>query len=90
MSNFQIVNVEPLLRRHVVTMDEAERNQCCGLGRDLDGFCQHRPGHPVFIQVVHDVTVSDNRPSTDDLLGIAPDWTGGLSTDEYMNRQRRR
>jgi hypothetical protein len=32
----------------------------------------------------------DNRPSTDDLLGIAPDWTGGLTTDEFVARQRRR
>ena len=25
-----------------------------------------------------------------DLLGAAPDWTGGLSVDEYMDEQRGR
>jgi hypothetical protein len=29
-------------------------------------------------------------PSADDLLGIDPNWTGGLSTDEYMQQQRSR
>jgi len=28
--------------------------------------------------------------SVSDLLGIAPDWTGGLTVDEYMNEQRGR
>lgn len=30
------------------------------------------------------------RPSTADLLGADPEWTGGLSVDEFMNRARRR
>ena len=30
------------------------------------------------------------RPSTSDLLGADPEWTGGLSVDEFMNRARRR
>jgi len=43
------------------------------------------------IQMLRDRLMKiDNRPSTDDVLGIAPDWTGGLTTDEYMDRQRRR
>lgn len=29
-------------------------------------------------------------PSPDDLLGADPEWTGGVSVDEYMNRARRR
>lgn len=29
------------------------------------------------------------RPSTDELLGIAPDWTGGKSVDEYIDDIRR-
>lgn len=27
-------------------------------------------------------------PSVDDLAGIAPDWTGDLTTEEYLDRQR--
>jgi hypothetical protein len=30
------------------------------------------------------------RPSTSDLLGADPEWTGGLSVDEFMDRARRR
>lgn len=30
------------------------------------------------------------RPSTSDLLGADPDWTGGLTVDKFMNRARRR
>ncbi|GAB2736415.1 hypothetical protein [Nocardioides pakistanensis] len=30
------------------------------------------------------------RPSTTALLGADPEWTGGLSVDEFMNRARRR
>ena len=30
----------------------------------------------------------DNRRSLDDLIGIAPDFTGGLSSEEYVRRLR--
>lgn len=30
------------------------------------------------------------RPSTADVLGVDPNWTGGLSVDEFMDRARRR
>ncbi len=30
------------------------------------------------------------RPSTSELLGADPEWTGGLSVDEFMDRARRR
>jgi hypothetical protein len=38
-----------LRRRGVVTTDPAERDECCGLPRDEDGFCVHRPGHPIYV-----------------------------------------
>lgn len=31
-----------------------------------------------------------HRPSVDELVGADPDWCGGLSVDEYMDRQRGR
>ncbi len=40
-----------LERREVVTVDPAEAALCCGLDRDEDGFCQHRPGHPIYVEV---------------------------------------
>jgi hypothetical protein len=40
--------VAMLLRRGVLTTDRASENWCCGTRRDEDGFCMHRPGHPVF------------------------------------------
>jgi hypothetical protein len=33
----------------------------------------------------HEGPTGDNRPSTEDLLGIAPDWLGGQSVDEYID-----
>jgi len=39
-----------LERRNVITTDPNEADTCCGIERDEDGFCQHRPGHPVYIE----------------------------------------
>ena len=47
-------------------------------------------GTPLVIRHKPDCPNADHRPSTDELLGIAPDWTGDLTTDEYIARQRRR
>lgn len=41
-----------LERRHVITTDRGEADRCCGLPRDTDGFCQHRPSHPIFVNVI--------------------------------------
>lgn len=38
-----------LERREVITTDPEQAAECCGLDRDEDGFCQHRPGHPVYV-----------------------------------------
>lgn len=37
-----------------------------------------------------DLGNDDTMPNAWELLGIAPDWTGGLSVDEYMREQRER
>lgn len=34
--------------------------------------------------------VNRTRPDTNELLGIAPDWCGGLTVDEYMDQVRDR
>lgn len=47
-----------LVRRGVVTTDLAEANQCCGWDRDEDGFCRHRPHHPIYVALI-DGTVSE-------------------------------
>jgi hypothetical protein len=39
----------PLIRRGVVTTDPAQADKCCGMPRDGDGFCLHRPGHPIYV-----------------------------------------
>lgn len=40
-----------LARRGVVTFDEAKAAECCGMPRDEDGFCTHRPGHPIYVKI---------------------------------------
>ena len=42
--------IRMLERRHVITTDPAEASECCGLERDEDGFCIHRPNHPIYVQ----------------------------------------
>lgn len=41
--------LEALERRDVITTDPEEAEKCCGIERDEDGFCIHRPGHPVYV-----------------------------------------
>lgn len=38
-----------LERREVITTDPEKAAECCGIERDEDGFCQHRPAHPVYV-----------------------------------------
>jgi hypothetical protein len=35
----------------LITTDPADEAACCGLPRDEDGRCTHRPGHPVWVRV---------------------------------------
>lgn len=52
--------LDMLVRRKVITRESdvaAEENDaarvgdrtCCGIARDEDGFCAHRPGHPIYV-----------------------------------------
>jgi hypothetical protein len=41
--------IEMLERRGVVTTKPEDRDECCGLPRDEDGFCVHRPGHSIYV-----------------------------------------
>lgn len=36
-------------RRGIITTNPDEAETCCGIPRDADGFCQHRPGHPIYV-----------------------------------------
>jgi hypothetical protein len=40
-----------LIRRGVVTANPADRDECCGLERDEDGFCVYRPRHPIYVEI---------------------------------------
>lgn len=40
--------LEILERRGIITRDP-EAVLCCGTERDEDGFCVHRPGHPIYV-----------------------------------------
>ena len=42
---------EALKRRGVITTDADREFECCGLRRDEDGFCNYRPGHPIYVRV---------------------------------------
>lgn len=39
-----------LERRGVITTDPANAETCCGMLRDENGFCTHRPGHPIYVE----------------------------------------
>ena len=41
-----LVNLE---RLGVVTADPARAAECCGIPRDDQGRCVHRPGHPIYV-----------------------------------------
>lgn len=43
--------LELLERRGVVTTRPEDRDECCGLPRDEDGFCTYREGHPVYVEL---------------------------------------
>ena len=40
--------IAALERRGVITTDPAQAQECCGLGRDEDGFCNYKPRHPIY------------------------------------------
>lgn len=46
-----LVEIAKLSRRNVITLDVAEKEECCGIERDEDGFCQHRPTHPIYVDL---------------------------------------
>lgn len=41
--------VQMLIDRKVGTLNPRLKMKCCGLVRDIDGFCQHRPDHPIYL-----------------------------------------
>lgn len=45
--------IATLEKRKLVTTDPSEAATCCGIVRDEDGFCRHRPYHPVFVQLTN-------------------------------------
>lgn len=40
-----------LERRGIITTDKTEADDCCGIPRDADGFCIHRPHHQIYVPV---------------------------------------
>lgn len=38
-----------LLDTGLGTLDPEDRMKCCGMVRDIDGFCQHRNYHPIYL-----------------------------------------
>lgn len=40
-----------LERRETITTDPDKKLKCCGMPRDDDGFCQHRPYHPIYVEL---------------------------------------
>jgi hypothetical protein len=44
-----LASLERLERRGVITTKPEDAAKCCGLTRDRDGCCRHRPGHPAYV-----------------------------------------
>lgn len=44
-----IVSLAALIKRGVITVDDSLAKECCGIERDADGFCVHRPHHPIYV-----------------------------------------
>ena len=40
-----------MLERRGVIVTSGDSQKCCGADRDGDGFCIHRPSHPIFVEV---------------------------------------
>jgi hypothetical protein len=40
-----------LQKRGIITLHPKEAGTCCGIERDEDGFCQHRPRHPIYMDL---------------------------------------
>ena len=73
MSETPLQALAKLERREVITTNPKDRLTCCGIVRDEDGFCQHRPYHPVYVGVVE---------PKGEFPGIgSPRWAG--QEDEY-------
>jgi hypothetical protein len=43
-----------------------------------------------LMEILGEIVQERREATARDLLGIAPDFTGGLSVDEYMDEQRGR
>ncbi len=73
--------LETLERREVITTDPTEADKCCGMARDDDGFCVHRPYHPVYV----DVTAAGHNHVTRDIKpqGECP------ACDKYHQKHRK-
>jgi hypothetical protein len=76
-----------------ITFGEALRTTHCGQCGAIPGEdCRDPDPLPEGRHRIHTqrlVAKPTTRPSTDELLGIAPDWTGGKSVDEYIDDIRR-
>jgi hypothetical protein len=43
--------IKRLERLNLITTNPERAEKCCGLPRDSDGQCIHRPGHPVYVEL---------------------------------------
>ena len=61
--SFAVYDIGPLVRRGVITLDPTKKLECCGMPRDDDGFCIHRPGHPIYVESVTIGVIHDGKSS---------------------------
>jgi hypothetical protein len=43
--------VDALYAAGVITWDPKDKEKCCGMPRDVDGRCSHRPYHSVYVEL---------------------------------------
>lgn len=81
------MSLDVLERRGVITTDPAAAEECCGLPRDDDGFCVHRPGHPIFLKgsiTQADVFAAFNRGQARTLRLLAEAAAAGVKPHASM------
>jgi len=83
--------LEMLKRRGIVTTDPSKALVCCGLPRDEDGFCQHRPTHMIYVSGNSEKAVDYTKlaEGLDELREVVRSMVAGMMAEGFTEEQAR-